>query len=94
MLKQARFPFLNLFKLNQTNLNCYRSLLTVGSRLVISHIHGSEFVKAEKDGNKHLNISIMPSYNEISHICESVGFRPLPPTTNLEDFYLIILEAI
>ena len=72
-----------------------RSLIAVGSRVVISHVQGGDFVKIEKAGNGATCLSIMPTIDELNKICDDLKcFRLLSHSPNLDEFYLVILEAI
>ena len=81
---------------NQWNrvLEQARSLINVGSRVVISHVNGADFVKLEKAKNSATCLSIMPTIEELNQLCDAQKFRLLFSADNLDDFYLVVLEAI
>ena len=94
VLLNAVFQF---FAENQWNqvLEQARSLMAnVGSRVVISHVNGADFVKLEKAKNSATCLSIMPTIEELNQLCDAQKFRLLFSADNLDDFYLVVLEAI
>lgn len=66
----------------------------MGSRVIISHVNGADFVKLEKAKNSATCLSIMPTVEELNKICDTLKFRLLLSAENLDDFYLVVLEAI
>jgi len=92
-LEQARYCLHSKILINQ-NYIINRSLINVGSRVVISHVNGADFVKLEKAKNSATCLSIMPTVEELNKICDAQKFRLVFSNGNLDDFYLVVLEAI
>jgi len=51
-------------------------------------------VKLEKEKNSATCLSIMPTVEELNQLCNAQKFRLLFSAENLDDFYLVVLEAI
>jgi hypothetical protein len=75
-----------------------RSLLQPNGRVILAHVNGAKFVHEERELNKDTVLSNMPSFEELSILCDndlkSFKIMPLEGNSEMQDFYLIVLVAI
>lgn len=81
------------------------TLLSQGphSRIVVSHMGGTKFVKAELKDNPYVTRSELPTLTELSTLAKDIGMQVIIPSflgtpesgeldSGLEDFYLVALR--